>query len=102
MVYFHDIVIFSQTPLLKEASVMQSLKKCNFFPNSIENSSQARALRAQGASNIKMPAWTIDAIRKLKLPTSLTEVLSFIGIGKACRGVVPNFDAWLPGLTKSS
>lgn len=72
--------------LIKEACVALKLKKCAFFSNSIDQFSHLIKRGRHGAA-----VCTADAICNLKVPTTVTELRSFLGVCNVFRQFVPSF-----------
>lgn len=95
LVYFDDIVIFSKTPhehaaytkrfskLLKKNSVTLKLKKSAFFTNRIDYF--GHVIKPGRLDNANCIA---DVVSELTVPTTVTELRSFLGLSNVFRHLV--------------
>lgn len=98
LVYLDEIVTLSKTPkqhiehtqevlpLLNSAEATLILKKCSFFTYTIDFSGQIVRPR-----RLELAFHTTDAIRGLKPPTSMTKLISFLGMCSNFLRIVSSF-----------
>ena len=98
LVYLDDIIVFSQTAeehirhveevltTLQDAGFSLKLRKCEFFAETVDYLGHViRPGRLQVAQQ------KIEAVKGFKMPTTQTELRSFLGLCNVYRRFVPNF-----------
>jgi len=106
LIYLHDVIVYSKTEeehighvdhvlrLLREARVTLRLPKCRFFRTTVEYLGH----EIKPGRLVVMDAHT-RALREAHLPTTRTQVRSFVGMCNVFRRFVPSFARMAAPLT---
>ena len=98
LVYIDDVIVYSRTieehfshvrevlTLLRQSGITLKLRKCAFFESSVEY--LGHVIRP---GRLEVANANIESIKKAKIPTTQTELRSFIGMCNVYRRFVPNF-----------
>ena len=98
LVYLDDIIVFSRTAeehirhveevltTLQDAGFSLKLRKCEFFAETVDY--LGHVIRPE---RLQVAQQKIEAVKGFKMPTTQTELRSFLGLCNVYRRFVPNF-----------